>query len=622
MAHFVEQYIHAIQTSDDYDMLTHQIEIGISKNILNHISTDIKEAIDRLNVDTPFYDFIKMMVWASTVSDHTETSLNLLKYFCNKVASQFDSLSFELDEYSLMVITICADDKSFISKITEDRKIELANTLCRWYLVKTERDNESHVVDGLFHQSIDLILQGYNIDQLDRYFEGKYKDICSEYKDYGDHVVNEIVRPLQALFINIIQNIDQEELLFQLSTEEWINRVDAIITEKSDLYATKGSSKDPKEYKLILHDLIFTFDDFNKDFSAMGYTGFNNPSVGKFIWFFLEDLHQQYNRDNVTLDEIKFLVREAQRIFLDNFSVSEECRTVLNTVINTYCDSPSHEDSLMQDQYLEAIKMYLKQDSMFMTWYGDYKDNNKEALFDRVISTYINDYMNPNFTIIDNLIQASEAAVMEAKSEQWDPDENNDEDSSNTEEEYTGPEIDAKQSSKSYNKGSKMQADAERKIYKGYKNYKNNEAKVDSQLSKMLTSAKKAFAQDKTEEIIEGKRFTPIGLLKKVLITAAIFNYSKVAGFVYLVVSHTLSKKRTEKQKNEILIEIDTEIKMLDEKIEDARGDGNRQAKYALMRTRSELIRARDKIKYNLTATKQDMKTAKSYVRSKHKYGE
>ena len=122
MAHFVEQYTRAIQTSDDYEMLTHQIEIGISKNVLNHVSTDIKEAIDRLNVDTPFHDFIKMMVWASTVSDHTETSLNLLKYFCNKVVSQFDSLSFELDEYSLMVVAICADDKSFINKISDDRK--------------------------------------------------------------------------------------------------------------------------------------------------------------------------------------------------------------------------------------------------------------------------------------------------------------------------------------------------------------------------------------------------------------------------------------------------------------------------------------------------------------------
>ena len=611
MAHFVEQYVHGIQKSDDYDMLAQQIEIMISKNILNHVSTDIKEAIDRLDVNTPFNKFIKMMVWAATVSDHTETSLNLLKYFCNKIVSQFDSLSFELDEYSLMVVAICADDKSFIGKITESRKIELANTIVDWYLVKTERDEKDHIADELFHASIHKILDGYTMEQLDRSFEGKYKDLYAEHKEYGEHIVNELVRPFQALFINLTQNIDKEELLFQLSVAGWIGKITRAIKEKAKLYASKGSNKDPNAYYMILHNMVYTFVDLNKELSDTQYVGIVNPVVGKFIWYFLEGLHQEYQRENVTLDEIKFLVREALRIFLEYFAVYDNCKIVLNGIINTYCDSPEHEDVLLQGPYRDAISMYLKQDSMFLTWYGNYKDNNKEAPFDRVISTYISQYMNPELAIIDGMVKASEA--MEAKSEQWNPDED-ESDSSDSSDEYDGPEIDAKQSRKGYSKGSKAQADAERKIYKGYKKYKDNEAKVDSQLAKMLTSAKKAFSQDKTEEIIEGKRFTPIGLLKRVLMTAAIFNFSKVGAFAYLVVSHTISKKRTEKQKNEILIEIDSEIKMLDEKIEDARGDGNRQAKYALMRTRSELIRARDKIKYNLTATKADIKTAKSYL--------
>ena len=157
-------------------------------------------------------------------------------------------------------------------------------------------------------------------------------------------------------------------------------------------------------------------------------------------------------------------------------------------------------------------------------------------------------------------------------------------------------------------------SNASKKIYGAYKKYKDNEAKVDSQLTKMLNSAKRAFSQDKTEEIIEGKKFTPIGLLKRILVTGAIFSYSKVAGFVYLLVRHTLSKKRTTKQKQEILIQLDTEIKLLDEKIEDARADGNRNAKYALMRTRAELERAKNKIKYGLSATKSDMRTARDVV--------
>ena len=61
-------------------------------------------------------------------------------------------------------------------------------------------------------------------------------------------------------------------------------------------------------------------------------------------------------------------------------------------------------------------------------------------------------------------------------------------------------------------------------------------------------------------------------------------------------------------------MELETEIKLLEEKIDDARGDGNRQAKYALMRTKAELERARDRIRYNLNASYQDMQSAKETI--------
>ena len=174
-------------------------------------------------------------------------------------------------------------------------------------------------------------------------------------------------------------------------------------------------------------------------------------------------------------------------------------------------------------------------------------------------------------------------------------------------------------SNKGYSKFSKKQADGQRKIYNAYKKYKNAEDKVDSQLSKMLSAAKRAFiGQTTEEEIIEGKKFTPIGLLKRVLRTAAVFSFGKVSGFIYLVVSHALNKKRTDAKRREILAQIEEEIAMLDEKIADATADGNRKAKYALMRTRSELNRAKNKIKYHLTATQNDIRRAKSFIRGTH----
>ena len=56
---------------------------------------------------------------------------------------------------------------------------------------------------------------------------------------------------------------------------------------------------------------------------------------------------------------------------------------------------------------------------------------------------------------------------------------------------------------------------------------------------------------------------------------------------------------------------------MLDEKIDDARGDGNRQAKYSMMRTRAELQKALEQIKYGLTADKKAINTARAVASGK-----
>ena len=58
---------------------------------------------------------------------------------------------------------------------------------------------------------------------------------------------------------------------------------------------------------------------------------------------------------------------------------------------------------------------------------------------------------------------------------------------------------------------------------------------------------------------------------------------------------------------------------MLDEKIEDARGDGNRQAKYSMMRTRAELQKSLEQIKYGLTASKKAIKTTKAVLSGRKK---
>ena len=624
MAHFVEQYTHMLRRCEDYDSLSNAITNCISNNVINSVSTDIKEAIDRLGINTPYYKFMKTMVWASSVSDHTETSLNLLRYFCNKITKEFDSMTYEPDEFSLMVLTICADDKQFLTKVTDDRKLELYNTISNWYLCTT---NEDKLDDGLqiyILTSFNLILNGkISMQELDWEFRHLYENIRES--DVGTakaHRVNEIIRPFQAILINIIQNINQKELLNEISLKEWQDHIYDIVKTKSLIYEKKfNNGISSKEYAVLLNDALWAFKMFNDDLVSTGYNNIENAVVGRFILCTLETVHRCYSQNNMKPTEVSILLRDAKQIFYNSYAVAMNARNIIDNIFAQYCESGEYEDTLVKGEYFSAIKAFLHQDEAFRLW-AAITDNDKMSIRDRVYATYVDAYMNkidPSnvfATITNDDLEVNREikpeVVTEAKSERWDPNSEDDQDEPETE--YDGPEIEAKQSTKGYKRSSKLQADSERKIYKAYKKYKDNEAKVDSQLSKMLGAAKKAFTQDKTEEIIEGKKFTPLGLLKKILLTAAIFNYSKIAGFVYLIVSHTISKKRTDKQKREILLQIETEIKMIDEKIEDARGDGNRKAKYALMRTKAELIRARDKIKYNLTATKEDMKVAKAYI--------
>lgn len=168
-----------------------------------------------------------------------------------------------------------------------------------------------------------------------------------------------------------------------------------------------------------------------------------------------------------------------------------------------------------------------------------------------------------------------------------------------------------------YDKNSSAMDKASRKIYNGYRAYRDNVEKVDSQISKLIQGMKNRYAQSTRDQIIEGKQFSMIRILKKLMTTAAIFSYSKVAGVLYIIVKYFRDKKVTNRERVAMLQEIELEIKMLDEKIEDARGDGNRKAKYAMMRTRAELQKSYEQIKYGLTAGAKAMQTAKDLATGK-----
>lgn len=154
----------------------------------------------------------------------------------------------------------------------------------------------------------------------------------------------------------------------------------------------------------------------------------------------------------------------------------------------------------------------------------------------------------------------------------------------------------------STNKTAPAMKTAERKVFNAYHKYKEQEDKVDQTLVKGINTLKKAVTGDQQAILIEGKKFSPIGFLKKVLLTVGIFNYSKIAAILAIIVSSVMKGKAKKNEKRKLLMELEEELNMVNEKIEDARGDGNRQAKYDLMRTRNAIQNAIKRLKYGIGA--------------------
>ena len=141
---------------------------------------------------------------------------------------------------------------------------------------------------------------------------------------------------------------------------------------------------------------------------------------------------------------------------------------------------------------------------------------------------------------------------------------------------------------------------AKSKIYGVGKNVSDNVEKFDSQITGLFSSLKKLFVGDVRTEIIEGKHMTFMTVFKKLIGLAMLSQFGIVKGACALLVRWVIKRKMTGREKSQIIHELDTEIAIINEKINDASGDGNRKAKYAMMRTRAELERAKHRIRAGL----------------------
>lgn len=95
--------------------------------------------------------------------------------------------------------------------------------------------------------------------------------------------------------------------------------------------------------------------------------------------------------------------------------------------------------------------------------------------------------------------------------------------------------------------------------------------------------------------IKRGVKLTAGAVVGQVIPVAAIITGITFIGYI------ATDKYLDKKERAKIMKELDDEIMICNEKIEDSRGDDNKQKKYELMRIRNNLERTRDKIHYGLS---------------------
>ena len=141
-------------------------------------------------------------------------------------------------------------------------------------------------------------------------------------------------------------------------------------------------------------------------------------------------------------------------------------------------------------------------------------------------------------------------------------------------------------------------------VRSAFKLAKDNVNKLSKQLDNVIGAIKNYItsADDMDYIVVEGKKFTFTGLVRKVLGGVALFSFSKVFAICYLIVKWAGTAKAKKESKRKMTMLLNEEIEIVTEKIEDARAAGDNKAKYALMRSKKELENARDRVKYGIGA--------------------
>lgn len=138
-------------------------------------------------------------------------------------------------------------------------------------------------------------------------------------------------------------------------------------------------------------------------------------------------------------------------------------------------------------------------------------------------------------------------------------------------------------------------------ISKAFQNAKEGAVHIISQFKKISSAVYKWITTDTKNQdkiVLDGRKFTFPGLIKRILLSYGLFHVNIVAGVCAWIFLWAKQKKANKASRRKMIMMLQEEIQMTEEKIQDATADGDRKAKYALMRSKNQLQNALNKLKY------------------------
>ena len=138
-------------------------------------------------------------------------------------------------------------------------------------------------------------------------------------------------------------------------------------------------------------------------------------------------------------------------------------------------------------------------------------------------------------------------------------------------------------------------------ISKAFQKAKEGATHIISQFKKISSAVFKWITSDTKNQdkiVLDGRKFTFPGLIKRILLSYGLFHVNIVAGVCAWIFLWAKQKKANKASRRKMIMMLQEEIQMTEEKIQDATADGDRKAKYSLMRSKNQLQNALNKLKY------------------------